>query len=314
MVIRLSHWECLMLTHSHQLRGTLLVALSGVMYGCLGYLGTILLQAQFSIENMLFWRFFVALLWMMGWAYLRRDISAYQPARFSLLLKATLFASITYSGSSLFYFMATQRIGTGTAMVIFYAYPVFVMLFAWLLKRWQIDRYAFIALNAVVIGLCFLKGQGATTLNILGIVSAIVAGLCYAIYVSGSEQAVDQLPTGLLTLLVCLGNTLIYFLLSCVTQHFAWPTTLTTILCVLAIGIVATAIPIQLLLEGLKDISPVKASILSVLEPVVTLFIGFTLLHETLSSFQVMGIVIILAGALFIQFEKGASQQLPTSS
>lgn len=303
-----------MLTLSQQMRGTLLVALSGIMYGCLGYLGTVLIHAHFSIENMLFWRFFVALLWMMLWAYLRHDVTQSPPYSLALLAKATLFASFTYSGSSLFYFMATQRIGTGTAMVIFYAYPVFVMLFAWLLKRWQIDRYAFMALNAVVIGLCFLKGQGESTLNMLGIGSAIIAGLCYAIYVYGSERAVDHLPTSMLTLLVCFGNTLIYFILSCLTQQFAWPNTLHTLLCVLAIGIIATAIPIQLLLEGLKDISPVKASILSVLEPVVTLGIGFSLLHETLSTYQAIGIIIILAGALFIQFEKGTSQQLPLSS
>lgn len=64
--------------------------------------------------------------------------------------------------------------------------------------------------------------------------------------------------------------------------------------------IVATAIPIQLLLDGLKYVSPVKASILSVFEPLVTVFIGFVLLHETMSSLQSIGITIVLLGAILI--------------
>ena len=72
---------------------------------------------------------------------------------------------------------------------------------------------------------------------------------------------------------------------------------------ILLLGIFATAIPIQLLIVGLKYISPVKASILSVTEPVMTLILGMFLLSETISPLQLFGIFIILFGAVLIQFE-----------
>lgn len=46
------------------LRGTILVALSGIFYGTLAYFGTMLIRENFSIPAMLFWRFLIAAVWM----------------------------------------------------------------------------------------------------------------------------------------------------------------------------------------------------------------------------------------------------------
>ncbi len=71
-----------------------------------------------------------------------------------------------------------------------------------------------------------------------------------------------------------------------------------------ALGIIATALPIQLLLEGLKHIHASKVAVLSVLEPVVTLIVGITALHESTSTLQLTGAIIILLSAVIIQFER----------
>jgi drug/metabolite transporter (DMT)-like permease len=48
-----------------EIKGTLLVALSGMLFGLMGFLGTKILYLQFSVENMLFWRFLIASCWML---------------------------------------------------------------------------------------------------------------------------------------------------------------------------------------------------------------------------------------------------------
>lgn len=294
-----------------QIRGTLLVALSGTLYGVLGYFGTLLINEQFSISAMLFWRFFIAALWIFGSMMLFKRKLGFTAHQSLLLSKLTLFGVLTYCGSSLFYFMATREIGTGVAMVIFFAYPVFVTLFAWLSRDWQINKYVLLSLVAVILGLIFLKGHGKEALSLIGVLFASVASFCYALYVYGSQRSVKTLDTRLQTFCICLGNAIVFLLLSYANQGLMVPHTMHAWFYVLALGIVATALPIQLLLDGMKYISPIKASILSVLEPIVTVTVGIWFLQETLSLGQALGIVIVLMGAVLIQFEKSAGSNLP---
>ena len=69
------------------------------------------------------------------------------------------------------------------------------------------------------------------------------------------------------------------------------------------IGVIATAIPIQLLLEGLRHVEAEKESILSVLEPALVFFIGIIALDEEVSFIQGIGVIVILVGALLVQFD-----------
>lgn len=290
-------------------RGALLVAISSMLFGFMGFLGTQLFNLNFSVENMLFWRFLIATAWIFLSSVLLRKWQAQAFIEPKSILKIFILGALSYSGGSVFYFLASKQIGTGPAMAIFFSFPVFVALLAWMLGTWKMNKIAFIALLAVVSGLILLKGHGATTLSSIGIVFAISAGGCYATYVYGSQHTIKNIDAHLLTLAVCLGNTLIFFILSWYTHTLMLPTNWQAWFYICAIGIVATAMPIQLLLNGLKYISPVNAAILSVFEPAVTLLIGFSLLHETISYMQALGVMIILLGAILIQFEAAPKEE-----
>ena len=291
---------------SNPLRGTLLVALSGMLYGIVGYCGTMLFREHFSVPAMLFWRFGIATIWVGVSCLSQRKKLLIHAHRYKGLGKAVIFSSVFYSGASAFYFLATEHIGTGVAMVIFFSFPVFVTLFAWMLSSWKMNRATFASLALVVVGLILLKGHGSNALNIVGLLLGVIAAISYACYVYNSQHTTYIIDTRLLTLLICASNTIIFFLLMMYTHTLTTPTTLTAWANVLAIGIIATAIPIQLLLDGLKFISSVKASILSVFEPVMVVVMGLTFLNESISSMQILGIITVLTGAILIQFERPA--------
>lgn len=289
---------------NNQLRGTFLVAISGMLYGIMAYFGTQLFQQHLSVENMLFWRFLIASFWMMGFIFFSTKKIAKPDLSRSAIMKMMIFGAITYSGASAFYFMACEYIGTGVAMVIFFSYPIFVTLFAWCLSQWKMNKTAFLSLVFVIIGLIFLKGNGKAELNLFGIGLGMIAAIFYAVYIYGSQHTSKSLDSRLLTLLICLGNCAIFLVFSLYNHTFVLPTSSAVWINIFALGILATALPIQLLLDGLKYISPIKASILSVLEPVVTVLVGIALLHETISSQQSIGMIVIIIGALLIQFER----------
>lgn len=291
---------------NHKLFGTLLVITSGLLYGMIGYFGIKLFEQGFSVPAMLFWRFFIAAAWMLIMTLVLRRGHKHKLAsgQLGLMLKLAVIGAISYAGGSAFYYLSSLHIGTGPAMVIFFSFPVFVTLFSVVFKKTRMNRYVVLALLMVMSGMVCLNGSGIHNLDNMGILFALIAAVSYAVYVYYSQASSTQVDTLRLTLFICAGCSLIFLFFAVASQTFQVPHTLRAWRDILTIGVIATAVPIQLLLNGLKYISSVKASILSVLEPVTTVVIGLLFLNETLSGMQVAGILIVLSGAVVIQFEK----------
>jgi len=287
-------------------QASLLVAASGILYGFLGFLGTTILQDNISIATMLFWRFVLAGSWIIFCVF--KNTSSSKMAHF--LDKRTLFfmfilGAIGYAGSSVFYFIASQYTGTGLAMVIFFSYPIIVALSSWLIQKKSFNKGILLTLMMMMIGFILLQDFSTNQVNITGIFFGVIAAVCYAFYVIGSKHITSQpVDENVLTAIVCFGCAFIFLLLSVSSNSFILPTSIKTWVYLIALGILATALPIQLMLKGLKYVSSMRASIISVLEPLVTVLVGIVLLDESISHLQLIGAVIILSSALLVQFQK----------
>lgn len=286
------------------LQASLLVALSGILYGFLGFLGSKLLDENLSISTMLFWRFLIAGIWMLPFV-IKKAPSKWYTLDKRLIIVTLFLGAIGYAGSSGFYFMASERIGTGIAMVIFFAYPIIIALASWLNKKSNFNILTLSMLFFMMLGLFLLRDPSEHSTNILGISFAIAASASYAFYIIGSKKyASVTVDSNTLTLLVSFGCAFIFLVFSILTGTFSFPTAPRSWLYLLALGIFVTAIPIQLMLEGLKQISSMRASIISVLEPLVTVFVGVLWLEESISSLQLVGALIILGSTMIIQFQR----------
>lgn len=285
-------------------QASFLVALSGILYGFLGFLGTSVLRENFSIVTMSFWRFAIAGCWMMLFAFRRYSKGKMYPVNKQILIVMFLLGALGYAGSSGFYFAASRYAGTGLAMVIFFSYPVVVALTSWMRDK-NFSWVTFCVLVIMVFGLLLLRGSSLHPLSLVGIFFGVVSAVLYAFYVVGSKRfSLTSVDSVLLAMMVSYGCAFIFLICSLVGGSFAFPHDLKCILYLLSLGILATAIPIQLMLEGLKVVSSMRASIISVLEPLVTVFVGILLLNESLSPQQIVGTVIILSSAVLIQFHR----------
>lgn len=282
---------------------TWLVITSGTLYGFLGLFGTQLINDGMAIATMLFWRFLIAAVWMGLWE-LKNSYKVKIKQNYSRLLPTLTLAGLFYAGSSVFYFYASHHIGTGLAMVIFFAYPIFIAIAVCANNNWRLNKISLMSLSFVVLGLLLLQRSSTANINVLGIVLALTASLSYALYIYKSKTAISEFSSGTFTLLICLISATFFLTIAIVNHKFAFPISFKSWLDTLALGVLATALPIQFLLVGLKSISMLKASILSALEPVVTLFVGVIVMHEVISSQQLLGVVIIIAGTIIIQFSR----------
>jgi len=289
------------------IQASLLVAISGILYGFLGYMGTKIIDENLSIPMMLFWRFLVAGLWM-SLFFAKKQLKNKKLARADkrTLCYTFLFGAIGYSGSCGFFFMASQYTGTGVAMVIFFSYPIAVALCNCFLHKEAMKIGTGISLLAITLGLFLLRDSTNHPISLVGILLGVLAALSYAFYVIGSKRFSSlNVDSTLLTMVVCFSCAFIFCLLAVADHSFVVPHSLRTWGYILGLGIFVTALPIQLMLEGLKHISSMRASIISVLEPLVTVLVGILLLNESISSIQLLGVIILLGSTILIQFQKG---------
>jgi len=295
---------------NNQNKGSLYAILSGLCYGLVGYFGVSIMDANLSLCTMLFWRFLISSI-LVGIVLIcmRKSITE-KPVE---ILKALFCGAAFYTGTSIIYFISSNYIGTGLAMVIFFTYPAIIMLFNWFFYKKRIPKTYYIALALITVGMILLIDLSTLTYDIMGIGAGILSAFFYAGYILLSKRA-DVSPL-VSTLMVSLGCMLSCFILAQLDHSFIIPATLlrpgdyegqayTVWVNIFGMAIICTTIPMLLLLESLKNISEEKASILSVLEPVFVVFFGILLLHETVNIVQIFGVITILSGALITLLSK----------
>jgi len=255
---------------------------------------------------MLFWRFICSAIWIALFCFKsneRRTPHALNPVA---MMSIYFLGGLMYAGSCGFYFLASRFMGTGLAMVIFFAYPMVIALRDWTVSRQNFSFYTLIALIMITLGLFLLHQPDEQGIQFEGVLFGILAAISYGFYVMGSKRYVHfNIDPNRQTLFVSLASALVFLILALLDDRgLQFPQSGHSWFNLFLLGTVATAIPIQLMIKGLKHISSLRASIISVFEPLVTVLLGVGLLHETITGQQLLGIVIVLGSTLLAQFHK----------
>lgn len=273
--------------------GVFFATLSGLFFGLLGYFGLSVINANISVPTMLFWRFLISSLFI--FVLLSPQLSSLIKTPREAA-KVFIYGLFFYGSTSIFYFIAAGYIGSGLAMVIFFTYPAFVMLINCLKYKHKINPLYCLALLIIFIGMLCLVNSSKMTFNFLGLIFSLLSALLYALYiVSSKNSAISPLIS---TFWVSLSSALLCLIAAFFHHSFVIPSDLGVWLNICGIGILCTALPIVFLLKGLKHISSLQVSILSVLEPVFVVIFGVFLLGEQINVLQGLGVVILLSGAL----------------
>lgn len=278
---------------SQEQRGSLYAIASGLLYGFIGYFGLSAIHGHISASNMLFWRFLISTVVIM--ILLIPQIKNIHDS-YSSMFRAFLSGVFFYGISTMLYFFASDYLGTGLSMVIFFTYPVMIMMFNYFFCGQLIPKAYYAAIFIILIGMLLLIDMKEIAFDLTGIVLGLASAFFYAGYIIFSKK--NPLSPNVSTLMVSLGCMVPAFIVAVSSNTFSVPDSLNVWLNLFGIGVIATVIPILLMLHSLKYISSEKASLLSVLEPVFVVIMGVLLLGEELQSWHALGIVFVLAGAL----------------
>ena len=282
----------------NRLLGTLLCAGSAAAFGAMAIFGKLAYEAGVGVLTLLVVRFVLASSVLGAVAALRR---AALP-RGGTLRTALALGAIGYTAQSALFFTAIERIDVGLAALVLYIYPALVTIGAAALGRDRLDGLRVLVLVLAFGGqaLVLLVG-GAGDLDALGVGLAIGAAAAYTAYILTSEDVLSETEPIVLSALVCGGAAFSFVTAGLVSGELDFSFDGIGWLWLCSIALVSTVVAVVLFFAGLAAVGPSRASIISTVEPVVTILLAFLVFDERLSALQLAGGAVVLASVALLQ-------------
>ncbi|WP_035881772.1 DMT family transporter [Cupriavidus metallidurans] len=294
-----------------KLAGVLLIALSASAFGAMAIFARFAYAAGADVYGLLAVRFLLAAI-AMGFVMRARGISL-PPWRRVLALAAM--GGIGYVSQSYCFFTALNYAQASLVALLLYLYPLFVTILAAVFLKEHLTTSTVIALVlcSVGAGLTVGGGEGSS----LGIALGVAAAVIYSIYIVVGARVTAGVNAIATTTVICTAAALVYVTLGFLRAGAGvppqFPASAGGWLALVAIALVSTVLAILTFFAGLQRLGASKASMLSTLEPVVTVVLAAVLLGEHIGPTQAAGGGLILAGVLWLTRRASGTPPLKAS-
>lgn len=289
-----------------QLHGALLVALSAAAFGALPILARQAYAAGVDLYGLLVPRFAIG-------AALLALLAALRGARWPrgrALVAVLAMGGIGYVGQSFLYFTALRHADAGLVALLLYSFPFIVAVLAAVFLRERIDRARAVALVTASAGLAMTIGGGRGTP--LGIALGLGAAVVYAVYIVIGTRALRDLDSLAASSVICAAAALVYGALAfgraAAGHPPSWPQTAAAWWPVLGLALIGTVLAIGAFFAGLQRLGATMTSVLSTLEPVVSVALAVAVLGEQVSALQAAGGAIVIATAIWLALRPAATR------
>lgn len=212
-----------------------------------------------------------------------------------------------------FYFEAIARIPIGLAILIEFLAPLWVALWARFVQRQAVRPILWPALAITLIGLAIVAGAQFSDLDPVGLVSAFLAGLCFAVYfVVGEHLVADHDPFVVSFwgfLIAAVGWSAAALVVPRIEPLWQVPYSAQVVLpaalgaatvtmAALLAWIVSfgTVVPFASETAAMRWVAATTVSVLAMLEPVGSAVIGWWWFDEQLTVVQILGALLVLTG------------------
>jgi len=271
--------------------GYLYVAVAAVMWGANGVVVNWVPLSPYAIA---FFRVFFASLSLLPLLLLtqRREMVEATKAWKSLLVLGALL-SLGWG----FLFQSMKMIAIANAVLLNYMAPVFVALLAPLFLKERIERVTILALVISMVGMVMISYQPDSppeSLNLLGVIYGLAAGLAYAGFIILSKRTLGKFPSQAVAA-YAYSVTLIFLSPSLIGANVIMDLASWALLVVL--GVCNTGFAVTLYLNGLRLVKAQKAVVFTYLEPVSSVVFGYLFLaQQPTLGMLTGGSLILLAG------------------
>ncbi len=286
--------------------GFIMVAVSAAAFGTLAILASFAYRGGATVLGVVVLRFGITALLFWGALVFRR-----LPAWPKGLWQLWLLGGMLYALQSVLFLAAVEYTSPALAALLFYVYPVLVVVLAALSGQGAITRTGMMGLASSVLGLVLVLGLSRSGFTWVGALLGLGTAVVYSVYIVFGQTVIERHDPIVATAHIALSATVTLGVVGVITgaldYHRFGPTGFAASV---LIGIIPGALAIFMFLAGLRRIGAARAAMLSMLEPVVTVVLSAAVLGEGLTPPQVLGGTAVVAGALASMLP-GASQGPP---
>lgn len=273
--------------------------LAAISYGTNPLFALPMYKLGMSVNSVLFYRYFFALI-LYGISlklFKKIDLKLTFKEFISIFPLAVLFAL-----SSVTLFEALKYIDSGVACTILFVYPIIVALISTIFYKEKLTKTSIFAMFLALSGIFALNGGLKGHLNPIGIFLILSSALVYAIYMVLVKNLapIKHMKNEKLTFYVMSFGLLVFiFNLKFCTELQAI-TDLRVLICAIALAVFPTIISIETVNIAIKLIGSTTTAILGALDPLTAIFFGIVVFGEELTLNRIIGIILVLVGTMLI--------------
>lgn len=279
-------------------KGILVTALSAAGFGAMPVIAQFAYSYGSNVSTLLFLRFAIASIIFL--LILKLSNITYNISKEDTF-KLIILGAAGYGLLSSLYFFGISLIPASLSGFLLYSYPAIVTILAFLGREETLYRENFISLIVAIIGLAMVLGPVFTTINLLGVGSILAAAFAYAIYILASNRVLKRVNW-------LSGSTVVTISAACfflITGSFRGNLHLNNLslevfLSGIGLAIFSTIIAVAGFYLGISLIGPSRASIVSSVEPLVTVLLSALFFAERLSFIQFFGGLLIILSIIIL--------------
>ena len=199
-------------------------------------------------------------------------------------------------------FFALERLPGSVYVVLFYTYPAMVVVASFVLGE-KVGGKAWIALLMALFGVSLTVPDflSAGNKDLLGVGLALLNAALVAIYYLLAKRVLSQAEDITRASAHMTSGTLLILLLLLPLRGLQMPDNLTTALGILIVASLGTALPIFATNMAIQRIGAARASLVSVIEPVLSMLLSMILLNEVIQGLQWLGAALIVGSVIVLQ-------------
>jgi drug/metabolite transporter (DMT)-like permease len=271
-----------------RLLGVCLALLSATSFGVMPVLAKVAYDDGAEPIAVLTVRFVLAAVLLLALARVRRE--ALPRGRTAATLVAL--GAFGYVGMSLCYFFALERISAGLTALLLYFYPALVVVLGALVLRDRPRPVALVCVGLATVGTVLTIGpvQGG---QLLGVLLGFSSALLYATYVLISSRVDGVGPFATAATVMGAGGVVMAVLAA--TTRPQLPTATTAWLALVGVAVVGGVLAVSMFFAALALLGATDTSVVSTVEPVVSIGVAAVVLGERLGPVQIAGAAIVLA-------------------
>jgi len=288
-----------------QMKGFLLVMAASALYGLSPLFITSLSENGAHFSNVMFYKGGISALELALISRLshKRMRLTRRENRYTMLLGAL-------RGLTCFFlFGAYEWITTGLATSIHFTFPLFVMLISVLVFRVKPQASGIVSLIMTLTGIAlFAWNASGNAASGWGILFAIISAVMYATYLVALDRCdIGRIPPMVYAMYEMAYTAVFALVTSTMIGKMSFTLTPTGWLVAIA-GATLTATCVIMMKIGIKEIDAQKASILCVLEPIVSVVAGALVIHEIVTMKTAVGVALVIGATVVTVLMSGKQE------